>query len=116
MRKIYTSVSIASIIGSPIVVYAMDLKGLVDFFILSLIRPATTLIFGAAIVFFLWNVMMLIMKSDQPDEMEHFKSRVMWGIIAIFVMASMWGLVRFITGSLNLDDTTGQINVRTFQY
>lgn len=77
----------------------MDFKGLVSFIITSFITPAVTLIFSAAVVFFLWNMMEVIRKSDQPEELEKFKSKAVWGIIAIAVMSSMWGLVNFVTSS-----------------
>ena len=92
----------------------MDFKDLVDFIILAFVKPLMVIIFGAAIVFFLWNILGVIRKSDQPEELAKFKSKVVWGVIAIAVMVSMWGLVRFFTDSLNLDTTTG-IEVYTGQ-
>lgn len=114
MKKTFISATLVLSIGVPFFAIAAvgGFKGLVDFLILSFIKPAIMLIFAAAIVFFLWNMLMLVMKSDQPDEIKEFKSRVVWGIVGIFVMSSMYGLVWFITNSLRLDDTVGQINVR----
>ena len=115
MKKIFISTTLILAVASPLVSMAIvtDFKSLVDFFIGAFIQPVIILIFSAAIVFFLWNMLMLVMKSDQPDEIKEFKSRVVWGIVAIFVMSAMYGLVKFITGSLNLDNTVGQINVRS---
>lgn len=80
----------------------MDFKELVDFMLTTLVRPAVDLILAAAVVFFLWNIMQVIRKSDQPDELEKFKSKAVWGIVAIAVMFSMWGLVNFLTSSARL--------------
>ncbi len=90
---------------------SMDFKGLVNFLILSFIRPVVAIILAAAVVFFLWNMFQAVRTSNQPEELAKFKSKVVWGIIALAVMVSVYGLVNFITRSLNLDTTTG-INVR----
>lgn len=84
----------------------MDFKGFIDFLIGALIGPLFSLFLGAAVVFFLWNIMGIIRKSDQPEELAKMKERVIWGVVAIAVMVSVWGLVNFFTGSLKLDTTT----------
>ena len=81
--------------------------------IVQLVTPVVQLMFAAAVFFFLWNVFKLITVADQPKEMAEFKSRIMWGIIAIAVMASMWGLVTVIMGSTGLDLNSAALNIRT---
>jgi hypothetical protein len=78
----------------------------------SIIQPAVELMFAAAVFFFLWNVFMAITRSDQPAELAKFKSKIGWGIVAIAVMASVWGLVALLLGSTGLD-TTSILNIRT---
>ena len=83
----------------------MDFKDLINSIISNFITPAIGLIFSAAVVFFLWNMMEVIRKSDQPEELAKFKSKAVWGIVAIAVMASMWGLVNFVTVSFRPNTT-----------
>lgn len=78
----------------------------------SIIQPVVELMFAAAVFFFLWNVFMVITKSDQPAELAKFKSKVGWGIVAIAAMASVWGLVALVLGSTGFD-TTSTLNIRT---
>lgn len=84
----------------------MDFKEFVNYIISTLITPLFSIFLGAAVVFFLWNMMGVIQKSDQPEELAEMKKKAMWGIIAISVMVSMWGLVNFVTGSLKLNTNT----------
>lgn len=84
----------------------MDFKGFIDFLIGTLISPLFSLFLGAAVVFFLWNLMGIIRKSGQPEELAKMKEQAVWGVIAIAVMVSMWGLVHFFTDSLKLDTST----------
>lgn len=82
----------------------MDFKQLVQSTLALYANKAIMLIFAAAVVFFMWNILGVIRKSDQPEELAKLKSKVVWGIVAIAVMASMWGLVSFITNSVQLDN------------
>ena len=94
----------------------MDFKGLIGFLISSFITPAITLIVGAAVVFFLWNIFNIIRKSDQPDELAKLKSQATWGIVAIAIMVSVWGLVNFVVNSFNPNNTrtpVPQLNTNT---
>ena len=72
-------------------------KDLVNFFLTDLIYPTTYLILGAAVAFFMWNMMQVIRNSDNPDELAKFKGKAVWGVVAIFVMVSLWGLVSILT-------------------
>lgn len=87
----------------------MDLKGFVNFLISTLITPFISLMLGAAIVFFMWNILGILKHSDQPEELAKMKQQAMWGIIAIAVMVSMWGLIYFFTSSANLNNNQLQL-------
>lgn len=65
----------------------------------DIIQPITTLLLALAILYFLWNVVQFIRKNDKPEEIEKFKTHTMWGIVAIFVMVSVWGLVQILVTS-----------------
>ena len=90
----------------------MDFKSFVGYIINSLISPLFGLFFGAAVVFFLWNVMGAVKNSDNAEEREKFRSKAVWGVIAIAVMVSMFGLVNFFTGSLHMSNAP--INIDRF--
>lgn len=90
----------------------MDFKAFANYLTDSLITPLFGIFFGAAIVFFLWNVMGAIKNSSQPEEREKFRAKAVWGVIAIAVMVSVFGLVGFITGSLHL--TNAPLDLQRF--
>lgn len=80
--------------------------------IAQIVQPLIGLMFAAAIFFFIWNVFKVVTQSNKPDELAELKSRVVWGLVAIAAMASVWGLVALFLGSTGLD-TGAVINVRT---
>lgn len=93
----------------------MTLRCLVAINLYPFVNTLMQFMISATVVFFMWNVFLFVKNSDQPEELEKFKSKAVWGIIALAVMASVWGLVTFITSSVGLDNTQ-TINVRTGVY
>jgi predicted membrane channel-forming protein YqfA (hemolysin III family) len=72
---------LSSLIGSA--------KGLLDQIVVFLI--------ALAVVWFIWNVISYAMSSDE-DKKKAAKSQMIWGIIAIAVIVSVWGLVAILQG------------------
>ena len=50
---------------------------------------------GIALVVFIWGVikMLLGMSAGDADAVKNGKKHIVWGIIALFVMLSVWGIV-----------------------
>ncbi|MDO8604184.1 MAG: pilin [bacterium] len=68
-------------------------------FLKDLLNVATGLIFAAAVVFFLWNVFKFVMSAGDEEKRKEGLNGIVYGIIGIAVMASVWGLVGFLTGT-----------------
>ena len=62
------------------------------------------LVFTLALFLFFWGVAKYIWSEGAGKE--EGKKIMIWGVIALFVMSSVWGLVRFIRGELNIDGGT----------
>jgi uncharacterized membrane protein HdeD (DUF308 family) len=108
MKKII----IAFTLLTPILSHAQlgqtrNILGQVDFLVGFVIPIA----FSLALLFFFWGVAKYILSVG--SEKEQGKQIMVWGVIALFVMASIWGLVRFIQGEFNITNTQS-IPVPTF--
>ncbi len=77
----------------------MDFKGFIGLIINNLIQPIVLLISSLAVVYFLWSIAEVIRKGDQPEELSKLKEKAVWGIIAIAIMFSLWGLVTILTNT-----------------
>jgi len=79
-----------------------DFKSLVDLIIRNILDPLVILIMSLALVYFLWGVSQYILKSN--DEKAHAEAikTMTYGIIALAVMVSVWGLVRILTDTFGL--------------
>lgn len=71
-----------------------------------LMNVATILLISAAVVFFLWGVLQFVMSAGDDEAREKGKSHIIWGIIGIAVMASVWSLVSFVTSTAGVAGNT----------
>lgn len=71
----------------------------------KLIQAAIPLIISLAVVFFLWGVFKYVASGDSEEERKNGRQLMINGVIAIFVMVSLWGLVGFLDSSLGLNDS-----------
>ncbi|MFA6430302.1 MAG: hypothetical protein WC229_02540 [Candidatus Paceibacterota bacterium] len=74
----------------------------------GMLRPIIALIVSAAIVVFLLGVFKFI--RSEGKEKEAGKQFMTWGIVGIFVMVSVWGLVNILRGTFNLNDSQLEIS------
>lgn len=61
----------------------------------SYLIPLLTL---AALGFFMYNVVMFIKNANNDKLRGEYKTTMIWGIVALFVMVSVWGIVAILGG------------------
>lgn len=66
----------------------------------TIINPLITLMFGGALVVFLWGVIDFIKNADDTKGREQGKQHIIWGLIGLAVMASVFGLMEVISSIL----------------
>ena len=59
----------------------------------------------------LWGVFLYVTKGGDEEKRKEGQRFIAYGILALFVMVSIWGLVNVLDRTLGLDDTldTGEI-------
>jgi len=91
----------------PVLAFAQQQGGgkifeLVDVFG-KLIAKLIPVVIGLAVLIFLWGVLKYVVAKDEESQKEA-RGVMLYGIIALFVMVSVWGLVNIFRQSLNLDE------------
>ena len=81
------------------------LGGLLKWFS-GLLSLAVPLIISLAVVYFIYNVFNYAIKEG--EEKEKAKSSMIWGIVAIFIMVSVWGLVNILSSTFQLGNGPAQ--------
>jgi uncharacterized membrane protein YidH (DUF202 family) len=71
----------------------------------DLIGLATPIVVGVALLFFFIGLAKYILNTGKEDEKEKGKNIMIWGIIALFVMVSVWGLVNLLGDTFDIDNT-----------
>ena len=70
-----------------------------------LLQATITVLFILVFLYFFWGLADYIRKDNAT--LENAKKRMIWGIVGIFVLVSMWGLIFFLQKSiLGTRDTT----------
>ena len=100
MKKIYITLTYLLIL-TPLVSHAAVLGGVSDLFKSALeivTKYLIPLAFAAAVLFFIWGIARYILGG--AEDKEKAKNVMIWGVVALFVMSSIWGLVRFLQRDL----------------
>lgn len=76
----------------------------------TLIKSVVPLLFSLAVVGFIWGIIQYSLNPDNEEKRKKGKSYMMWGIIALFVMVSMWGLVGILTKTFGIQTLIPQLS------
>jgi hypothetical protein len=106
------SILFLSVLAIPVMAETpRNLKQVIEnIFIGGLLKPVVPLLIGLAVVLFIYGVL-VFMFSEGGEKKEDGKKFMFWGIIGIFVMVSVWGLVAILQGTFNLENTPGVIQI-----
>lgn len=81
-----------------------DFQGVLGYFTCLINNSIIPFIFAIAIVMFVWGaVKFFIIGADEESKREQGKQFMIWGIIALAVMISVWGLVGILTSTFGVN-------------
>jgi len=86
----------------------MTLFGVLDT-VARLIGFATPIVVALALLYFFWGLATYILNASDEEKKKDGKNIMIWGILALFIMVSVWGIINVVRDTFNLDDN--QINV-----
>jgi hypothetical protein len=72
-------------------------------YLIGLLIP---IVAALALLYFFWGLAEFIRAQGNEEKKKEGKSIMTWGIVALFVMVSIWGIVNYIASDLGLVDTT----------
>lgn len=73
----------------------------------GLINTALPIVVGLALLGFFWGLAMFVFKSGDEAEQTKAKSMMIWSVVALFVMVSVWGLVNFLGQTIGVGQGSG---------
>lgn len=78
-----------------------DLCGVINVFV-SIINKLIPFIIALTLLVFIWGIFQFVLASDSEEKRSEGRSTMLYGIIALFVMVSVWGLVNILVGTFGL--------------
>ncbi len=104
-NKILKYISLITTVLTPAFAYAAPLDGLKGLLITfgGFINILIRIIFGLAMIYFFWGLSQFILHSGDPKKLAEGRSKMVWGIVAIFVFLSIYGIIYFIGNILGIN-------------
>ena len=59
---------------------------------------------GLGLLFFLWGMGMMILNSGDSEKLAEGKKFMVWSIVAIFLMVSVWGVIEVFQNTFSFDN------------
>ena len=81
-------------------------EGLMRGIINSIIDPIILLLFSAGVFLFMWGLLVFLLNADKPDKRKTGQDHMLWGIIGVFIMATVFGIIEIILSTFGLSDPT----------
>ncbi|MEK7194351.1 MAG: hypothetical protein AAB660_01515 [Patescibacteria group bacterium] len=103
--KLYKNILPVGLLLFPLVTFAQLTKtGELIIAVGSLTRQAIVVVAGLALLVFMWGLVKFIFKIGGDEKaIEEGKNLMKWGLVALFVMVAVWGIIGFFQKELGID-------------
>lgn len=91
-------------LAAPQLAHAQEVQDILRMFG-TVFNRAMPLFIGIALVVFMYGVVSFILAAGNPAKREIGRSFMIWGIFALFLMVSTWGIVAVFQGIFQTTDT-----------
>jgi succinate dehydrogenase/fumarate reductase cytochrome b subunit len=78
---------------------------LVNNFVDVIINPLILLLISAALLLFFWGLFRLLWDLSNGGTGAEGKQHILWGLIGLVIMISVWGIIELIANSIGSDTT-----------
>lgn len=109
MKKIFASIAVFA----PTIVFAQALAPITNVNSLSsriigIGNLFTYLLVALAVIYIVWNVVQYVIKPGAEDR-SAAGWNILWGVVGLFVIVSIWGLVNILTNTFKTTPTNQAI-------
>lgn len=107
MKKKILKYGSLALAASPALALAQGIGGILGLLAQAedLINRVIPFIIALAVLWFLWGIFRFITNVGDPEKRKEATGMILWGVVGLFVMVSVWGLVNILVRSVNLDNT-----------
>src|SRR5438093_13376410 len=89
---------------SPALALAQSLGGLPQLVtnLKDLINSVIPLFFGFAVIYFFWGLVIFLRAAGDPKMADQGKSHMVWGILVLTLMVSVYGLINWLISAAGI--------------
>lgn len=84
-------------------------------FVTYIINPAILLVFTAGFFMFVWGLVQFLMALNSGGENEEGKKHMLWGVIGMFIMASVYGILALLDNTFELGAFSGTPDMSRYE-
>ena len=74
----------------------------------NIVNLAVIITVSLAFLFFFWYLVRYVLHESDADAKEKAKKGMIWSVVAMFVITSVWGLIAFIRALVGVDAGTAE--------
>ncbi len=101
MKNIFSKLILFTVLlPLPVFAQARSFRSIVASIVDLVGSALMPLLFVMALTMFIWGVFEFIRNSDNQEKRKQGRTRMLWGIIALFIMVSYLGLTSILTQTL----------------
>lgn len=86
-----------------------SLADFLNFFTCLISKSVIPLLIAVALVLFIWGVLKFILNADDSAKREEGRLFIVWGLIGLFVMVSIWGIVNILNSTFGVSNVIPQL-------
>lgn len=69
------------------------LECIINKVIKEIINPLIPVLIGIGLIVFFWGIIQFVLNADSEEKRSTGKQHMIWGILGIFIMVSVWGII-----------------------
>ncbi len=102
MKKFSKFIPVA-IYALPMITMAATVQGIL-YSLRDIVNIIIPLLMAVAFAIFLWGVVKFIFAGGDENKRKEAKHYIVYGLIGLFVMVAVWGLIRVVTSTFGVQE------------
>jgi uncharacterized membrane protein len=74
-----------------------------------IVNPLIVMLIAVAVVIFFWGVFEFVAGAGNEEKRDKGKRNMIWGLIGLFVMVGVFGIIQIILGTFDIPPPQGNI-------
>ncbi len=98
--------AVGTLYAFPLLAFATDTQDIGWFLgkISGLLDSVVPFIVGLAVFVIIWGIFTYITQASNEEKREEAKKYILWGVVGVFMMLSVWGFVNILLNTFSLDN------------